>query len=532
MLLGVRFDVTTWYFLFDIDRRSEYHPARSHASYTSLLHAMEEAGFTRYLVVSSSESGGVHVYFFLPEAVSTDALAVAVDERLRENGFGIGDGRLEVFPNVKGGADSLYKAHRLPLQRGSYVLDPVTFEPRHQDISAFLHEASLDAEGQDSEAIRELLAHAKAKRVRSGARTATSFSTEGNSVRVHLVECLEEGWTDYGQTNHKLWKIAMYGRVFLQLEGEALTSYIVRTAEASPGYREYCRHQHEIERKARDWTRFAMKHYYPYGSGWVERDTTYWRRDWQHTALGMGILPEARTPQEQTHNETLARVRYVVEELKSSGELPKEATARKRAIAEKVRETFGQGVSYATLYKEEYRTVWHPTYEEKYPMLPDPWLEPLSGSGVLGRNPDGEREYTTLYNRLYIRALPPVREECAKPECEKIFIKPAQRSEQPQTRNHHTTSSTPTTHNPSLSSYSGANPAPTDNPYLSIKPMRSHVLPGTWCRVIGYARGLPKGVRVLVDSCSQDGKTVRVRTRRGKVMSGIPPDCLEPDDSP
>ncbi len=539
MLLGVRFDVTTWYFLFDIDRRSEYHPARSHASYTSLLHAMEEAGFTRYLVVSSSESGGVHVYFFLPEAVSTDALAVAVDERLRENGFGIGDGRLEVFPNVKGGADSLYKAHRLPLQRGSYVLDPVTFEPRHQDISAFLHEASLDAEGQDSEAIRELLAHAKAKRGRSGAKTAASFSTEGNSLRAHLVECMEEGWTDYGQTNHKLWKIAMYGRVVLRLEGEALTSYIVSTAKASPGYRDFCRHQHEIERKARDWTRFAMKHYYPYGSRWVERDTTYWRRDWQHTALGIGILPDVRTPQEQTHNETLARVQYVVEQLRKEGELPKTVTKRVGVIRKKVRELFGGGASLETLYKEEYRAVWHPSNDKRIPMIPDPWTEPLETSGVTASKPDVERHYATLPNKV-IYALAPVREECvaqageesAEGDCEEIFIKPEERAERPQATNHHTTSSTSKSHKPCLSSYSEANPAPTDKPSLSVEPRRAHILPGSWCRVVGYVRDLAKGSRVLVDVVDPGGQTVTVLTRRGVALSGIPPNCLEPSGSP
>jgi hypothetical protein len=32
---------------------------------------MEEAGFSRYTVVRSSERGGLHIYFALPEEVST-----------------------------------------------------------------------------------------------------------------------------------------------------------------------------------------------------------------------------------------------------------------------------------------------------------------------------------------------------------------------------------------------------------------------------------------------------------------------------
>ncbi len=527
VLVGVRFDVTTRYILFDIDWGSRYHPRKSLSSYKRFIGTMEDAGFTRYMVVSSSESGGLHVYFFLPEAVSTAVLAEAVDQLLREKGFDISDGTLEVFPNVKSEADSRQKAHRLPLQRGSYVLDPMTFEPIHRDVSAFLREAVLDAAGQDSEAIREFIARAKVKRLRISKR---SFSTEGGSFRADLLERMREGWTGYGQTNEILWVIGAYGRIFLRLEEKALISYIVHTSKASPGYRDYCRHQHEIERRARDWMRFSMKHYYPYGE-WMERNTKYWRRDWRYTALGIGVFPARRTPQEETHEDTLTRVRYVVEQLKEEGELPRTVTGRVASIRKKLRELFGQGTSMDTLYKEEYRALWHPSCDERFPMLPDPWEEELEQSGVRSPNHDGEGRSTTASNR-YIRALPPVREECTKPDCEEIFIKPAQRSEQPQTRNHHTTSSTPTTHNPSLSSNSGANPAPTDKPYLSVKPMRSHVLPGTWCRVIGYARGLPKGVRVLVDSRSQDGKTVRVRTRRGEFMSGIPPDCLEPDDSP
>jgi hypothetical protein len=315
---------------------------------------------------------------------------------------------------------------------------------------------------------------------------------------------------------------------------------MVQTAKASPGYQDFCRHQHEIERRARDWMRFAMKHYYPYRSGWVERDTTYWRRDWQHTALGMGILPNARTPQEETHNETLARVRYVVEELKNLGGLPKTVTGRVAAIREKVREIFGGGASLETLYKEEYRRLWHPTYEDKYPKLPDPWEEVEEVSGIMPSNLDGESHYATLPNRLYTRALPPAREacaaevgkECTEVDAEEESIKPAQTSERPQTKNCHTTSVASSTHNPCLSGFSGAKFATTDKLSLSVESLRSHVLPGTWCRLVGYFRGLEKGARVVVDAVDPGGYTLTVLTRLGVPLSGIPPDVLEPDCCP
>lgn len=80
-----------------------------------------------------------------------------------------------------------------------------------------------------------------------------------------------------------------------------------------------------------------------------------------------------KSPQEKTHEDTLARVRYVVNELKAEGLLPQEATARKRVIEVRMHKIFGQGVSYATLYKEEYRALWHPSCEDEAPnIIPDP----------------------------------------------------------------------------------------------------------------------------------------------------------------
>jgi hypothetical protein len=60
---------------------------------------------------------------------------------------------------------------------------------------------------------------------------------------------ITEGWTDYGQTNHLLKTIACYGRVFEGLQGQDLIDYTLRIATTRPGYEQYCRHQHDIERK-------------------------------------------------------------------------------------------------------------------------------------------------------------------------------------------------------------------------------------------------------------------------------------------
>lgn len=89
------------------------------------------------------------------------------------------------------------------------------------------------------------------------------------------------------------------------------------------------------------------------------------------------------SPQEETHEDTLRRVRYVVNELKAEGIFPKEATARKSAITQKMREMFGHGVSNDTLYKEEYRRLWHPSCEDEAPnIIYDPYERQLERERV------------------------------------------------------------------------------------------------------------------------------------------------------
>jgi hypothetical protein len=246
-------------------------------------------------------------------------------------------------------------------------------------------------------------------------------------------------------------------------------------------------------------------------------------------------MPDTMTPQERTHEETIRRIRFVVEELKEEGELPKTVVGRVSSIRTKLRHLFGQGTSLETLYKEEYRSLWHPSYEERFAMLPDPWDLPIEQEGVMGSNDDRERDSATTSIR-YMLFLPPAREAGeaemleagTEDEAEEIFIKPASRSLRPlQIKNNCTTSLTAKTHNPYLSANSGANAWKTDNKDLSIA--KTSLLPGTWCRVVRGNTLLPRGALVIIDSLSPDGKTVTVISHRGVLHSGIPPDVLEPE---
>jgi hypothetical protein len=150
-IVGLRFGRETRYALIDIDRGSDYHPDNAPERFQLVLIAAEKIGLCRHMIVQSSESGGLHVYFFLSEPVPTFGLACALKFALLDEGLQLHAGQLEIFPNVKPYSKAKptdYNGHRLPLQAGSWLLDadkaPVT-----QDISQFLDWADQDATQQD-----------------------------------------------------------------------------------------------------------------------------------------------------------------------------------------------------------------------------------------------------------------------------------------------------------------------------------------------------------------------------------------------
>ena len=53
------------------------------------------------------------------------------------------------------------------------------------------------------------------------------------------------------------------------LTGQALVDDVVRIAKSLPGYKDYCGHQHDLEKRVKEWVRSieAEPAYYPYGSG-------------------------------------------------------------------------------------------------------------------------------------------------------------------------------------------------------------------------------------------------------------------------
>lgn len=129
--VGKRFSKWTNYFLIDIDRaESIYHPDRNLAEFYRLIAALADIGLTDFIIVRSSHSEGIHLYFPLKESLKSWGLANRVHKHLKANDFIIQSGQLELFPNCKRTRDALYQGHRLPLQpeSGSFILND-EFEP-------------------------------------------------------------------------------------------------------------------------------------------------------------------------------------------------------------------------------------------------------------------------------------------------------------------------------------------------------------------------------------------------------------------
>ncbi|MBD2342311.1 hypothetical protein H6G64_35965 [Calothrix sp. FACHB-156] len=391
VLLGLRFSKETSYSLIDLDRKSKLHPANNYLKYQQLLGCLEEIGLCRPVPIQSSDSGGLHIYYFFEEKQPSFLLACAIKQTLEAADLKIKGGELEIFPNCKVysyGRPSSFNAHRLPLQAGSYLLDD-SLEPWSMDICDLMDAADWSATGQDYSALTAAISQSKFKKI-------IKFPYRQRSARdqwQHDIEQrMSEGWTGHGQTNSLLKDIACHGIVFRQLSGQALVDYIVITACQSPGYQQWCRHQHEIELRAREWARCCEGFYTPY-PGTPKRINSY--KEQFGTELDNKVI--YLHPNEERQQQTIERISTIVAQLQQTGAFSQKTSERARAIIAASKAQYGIGVSQTTLHKPIYLSLWHPDHQQpeetkqrvnaiperdteilpplKYPQLPDPWIE-------------------------------------------------------------------------------------------------------------------------------------------------------------
>ena len=340
-LYGVRFGPKTNYLLFDIDSGSFYHPRRDPFAIARLVAALEVLGLVSYIAVTSSYSGGLHLYFPFEQAQKSYELAGAVQALLENAGFVLSPGQLELFPNDRGfvdGKPTLYAAHRLPLQLGSYLLDS-DWQPILSTQHTFVQQWQLCQYRNPvtSKAVRQILKTAKRQRF--------SLSGKVDKFLNDLNAEIEPGWSGTGQTNRILGRIALRTYIFAKilygvgLEGQALVKKMVEVATALPGYREFCQHQHEIQKRTEEWAQSVetSSRYFPYQ---------------QRKAKPKRSAQPAETPSwhEQQGEEARGRIKRAIAQMLDSGTLPSKPTARYKALLQ-------HGIGGETLYK--HKDLWH-----------------------------------------------------------------------------------------------------------------------------------------------------------------------------
>ena len=276
--VGVRFGKTTRYAMIDIDKDSPYHPKQNKEAIAALKECLRLIGLNACIILQSSDSGGFHLYFSLPEEVSSFYLAKAIKLHLEASGFIVAGGILEIFPNPKSFVKqvegekpvySKYNGHRLPLQLDSHLIDDEGVYTGCNSISVFCDWMDWAANRQDMEQLNGAIAEYKNVKNYSYFKRDSKDVPESDVTkkwREDLYNTICRGWIGKSQTNDILKEVQKYGKVFCRLSGVELIDWMDETAQRMNGYKQYCEHQNEIRQRCKEWVQCTeSKNYYvPY----------------------------------------------------------------------------------------------------------------------------------------------------------------------------------------------------------------------------------------------------------------------------
>lgn len=372
-LLGVGFGASTFYTMLDIDIGSPYHPANNSKAFQKLLHTLEKKGLTHPVLIQSSNSGGIHVYYFFPKKLNTFRVASFIHVTLINAGFKFKPGHLESFPNPKpystNGKFSNYKPHRLPLQpdSGSYILDrwgDIVMNAESLthigQVSMFLRlaEASAAAHGENIAKIEAALDWAYrlyTDKIAKYQHLDRDYSEAAREWLEDLLLTMAIGWTGKGQTNQMLQILVTYGVVFKDLEvKQELFDWVHETVLGTRGYVEHCNHHRDIESRIWDWVNATIDNEYYVGyCGFPAR-----------RGIGIDKLVKhikkkerkANAHNQKTAEQTQQRLTTILAML---GQLPRLITDRIKAIQTKWQDLYDEKVSIVTLYHKKYKSLWN-----------------------------------------------------------------------------------------------------------------------------------------------------------------------------
>ncbi|MEH1791359.1 hypothetical protein [Nostoc sp.] len=427
-LVGLRFNDTTRYATIDLDLEGDYHNIESINRIKAVL---EDIGIVDIIILQSSFSGGYHLILSFASSLPTFPLACALEITLRNAGFILRQGHLEIFPNTKPySAKQItnYKAIRCPMQpgSGSFLLND-DLQPISDSVSIFLDYCDRAASRQDLTKLKRVAN--KAKKQISRERYRKQESADVVQWRANWEEIITTGWTGKGQTNTLLQIFVGYGIVFLDLESDKLVEFCLTTAINAPGYSQYCRHQHEIEARVRHWVESTISNkWYSAYISYPERLLGTFANTFAEAIAGIlsidkpkdNVIPFDRRKQQNWERSQQAqqRIQIVVRAIEWDRGLPAGATERGKAIRAEYKRRFHKTISQETLQKHLH--LWHPT---RY--ILDPWAEnssnpyQLSNDGQfdsfenLSKKQSAENPYQKqndghfYYMKVFCKCLPP-----------------------------------------------------------------------------------------------------------------------------
>ncbi|MGC1525866.1 MAG: hypothetical protein WA783_07425, partial [Phormidesmis sp.] len=263
IILGKRFGKLTNYLMIDIDINSPFHPRNG--GIDQILAAMESLGLCRYLLIRSSDSEGIHIYFPLAEPVSAWGIACAAHAALTAAGITIAGGICELFPNKKA-FNAEHNGHRLPLQDGSFLLDN-DFCPISNHKADFLHRWQTAAAHQDDQVLRRTLSSnaicaSPSTPVELPPTVAAIPSTRTSTARIkHVIPPI--AWTSFRQSNDVMRELVNYGDRYVGHKNIAdLADWVRTVAPQLPGYEQFASPKSKRDIEHGTWPqRWAKSHF-------------------------------------------------------------------------------------------------------------------------------------------------------------------------------------------------------------------------------------------------------------------------------
>ena len=242
-IIGKRFGKLTNYLMIDVDTGSPFHPRNG--GIEPILEAMESLGLCRFLLIRSSVSVGLHIYFPLAEPVSSWGIACAAHAALSAAGVRVAGGICELFPNKKA-FNAEHNGHRLPLQQGSFILDD-DFRCISNDKAVFLQQWQHCIAGQDEALLADVLAEKPLPMPK----------------RISVSSLPPIAWTGTGQSNDVMKELVNYGDRYLGLKTiPALANWMLTVAPQLAGFEQFASEESKHDLSRKNWAyRWAKSHF-------------------------------------------------------------------------------------------------------------------------------------------------------------------------------------------------------------------------------------------------------------------------------